>query len=268
MSIVTECLQQAKNILFLLKKDLNEGTHIWYWHLSEKVLDIKEIGNFIETTQVANTIFIKELADLCYEIYDTYLKIYYKSDETKRPISDEIRVLLISKRRWTILKHYDLDNIIDNYFLMSPLLLSRLCISICNDLINAYPEIKKDKNTSFYKYLIDQPQQVKEKNSNDVYSSFSVLEWATIFYYVDDTKLLPQHKHVKQRMQHFMKVHGFSTSFETFKNRYYDAKSRINKENNYPIYKLEFIIPFLNKHYKQAVAKVENDIIFLKDYLP
>lgn len=101
-----------------------------------------------------------------------------------------------------------------------------------------------------------------------VESPFSVLEWATIFYYADETKLLTESRLIKTRLEQFMSKHQINTTFDNFKTTYYEAKKRINKKNDYPINKLELIIPFLKENYKQTVTKVENDIIFLEENKP
>ncbi len=96
-------------------------------------------------------------------------------------------------------------------------------------------------------------------------SQFSVLEWTTIFYYAYESRLLLGSKHLKTRIEQFMKQHCIETTFNNFKTKYYEAKKRINKDNNYPISKLELIKPFLREYYKQAVTTIENDINFLED---
>lgn len=101
-----------------------------------------------------------------------------------------------------------------------------------------------------------------------VESPFSVLEWATIFYYADETKLLTESRLIKTRLEQFMNKHQINTTFDNFKTKYYEAKKRINEKNDYPINKLELIIPFLKENYKQTVTKVENDIIFLEENKP
>lgn len=101
-----------------------------------------------------------------------------------------------------------------------------------------------------------------------VESPFSVLEWATIFYYADETKLLTESRLIKTRLEQFMNKHQINTTFDNFKTKYYEAKRRINEKNDYPINKLELIIPFLKENYKQTVTKVENDIIFLEENKP
>jgi hypothetical protein len=101
-----------------------------------------------------------------------------------------------------------------------------------------------------------------------VESPFSVLEWATIFYYADESKLLTESRFIKTRLEQFMSKHQINTTFDNFKTKYYEAKKRINEKNDYPINKLELIIPFLKENYKQTVTKVENDIIFLEENKP
>lgn len=96
-------------------------------------------------------------------------------------------------------------------------------------------------------------------------SQFSVLQWATIFYYADETKLLPAKRTVNSGIEQFVMQHGVITTISSFRNKYYEAKRRINEESNYPIHKLELIIPFLKEAYPQTVTKVENDISFLKE---
>jgi len=99
-------------------------------------------------------------------------------------------------------------------------------------------------------------------------SHFSVLEWATIFYYADETKLLSESRYRRTRLENFMSKHQVNTTYFHFKNSYYEAKRRINEKNDYPIDKLELIVPFLKENYIQTVTKVENDIIFLEENKP
>lgn len=116
-----------------------------------------------------------------------------------------------------------------------------------------------EKRTKLVKALPPQPI---------VESPFSVLEWATIFYYADETKLLTENRIISERMKEFMSKHQINTTFDNFKAKYYEAKKRINEKNDYPINKLELIIPFLKENYKQTVTKVENDIIILEENKP
>lgn len=133
------------------------------------------------------------------------------------------------------------------------------------ELIN-YQKYLQAKRESIYIDLINEikalpPQPIVE-------SPFSVLEWATIFYYADETKLLSESRLISKRMREFMSKHKLDTTFDNFKTTYYEAKKRINEKNDYPINKLKLIIPFLKENYKQTVTKVKNDIIILEENKP
>ena len=106
-------------------------------------------------------------------------------------------------------------------------------------------------------------ETLNKRIQNDI--AFSVLEWATIFYYADETKLLPAHNTTQERMKQFMIDHSVSTTFNSFKSKYYTAKKRINISNDYPIDKLKLILPYLEENYKQTVTKVKNDIMILEN---
>lgn len=101
--------------------------------------------------------------------------------------------------------------------------------------------------------------EVERKNDN----LYSALEWATIFYYADEAKLLPKAKTIKEKLKRFQKKHHIKTTFDNFKSKYYEAKRRINKKNDFPINKLEELIPFLKKNYKHAAVLADRDIEFL-----
>lgn len=124
-------------------------------------------------------------------------------------------------------------------------------------------EIKRD----YLKYHIKNLNKTTS-TPPPVKSPFSVLEWATIFYYADETNLLPESRFIKTRIEQFINKYKIDTTLKHFRTQYYEAKNRINKKNNYPINKLELIIPFLKENFKQTVTKVENDIIFLEENSP
>lgn len=125
----------------------------------------------------------------------------------------------------------------------------------------------EDKYNHFQrKQFIDSESKKLNENSEcepQQDSQFSVLEWATIFYYADETKLLPENRFLKSRIEKFIEFHKIPTTFKSFKSKYHTTKNRINKNNNYPIDKLELILPFLEKNYKQAVTLIDRDINFL-----
>ena len=143
-------------------------------------------------------------------------------------------------------------------------------------LANYYPIWNTDpENLEFIRKILPKHntvrqmvEQEQQKKTEKVKSPFSVPEWATIFYYADETKLLPNNRFKKTRMEQFMNKHKVNTTFDTFKKDYHIAIKRINEKNDYPIDKLELIIPFLIENYKQTVTKVKNDIIFLKENKP
>jgi len=123
-------------------------------------------------------------------------------------------------------------------------------------------KILKDR----YRAYLEQKQALPPQPI--IESPFSVLEWATIFYYADETKLLPENRTIKARIEQFINKYEINTTVKYFRTQYYEAKKRINEKNDYPINKLELIIPFLKENYKQTVTKVENDIIFLEENMP
>jgi hypothetical protein len=147
-----------------------------------------------------------------------------------------------------------------------------------------YPIIltyKAIKEFGFYSGIVNKvEEQVKkyprlfasfdkcEHNLPPTENLFSVLEWATIFYYADETKLLPENPTIKARIEQFINKYEIDTTIKYFRTQYYEAKKRINEKNDYPLNKLELIIPFLKENYKQTVTKVENDIIFLQENQP
>lgn len=133
------------------------------------------------------------------------------------------------------------------------------------ELIN-YQKYLQGKREQIYSDLVNEIQALPPQPI--VESPFSVLEWATIFYYADETKLLTESRLIKTRLEQFMSKHQINTTFDNFKTKYYEAKKRINEKNDYPINKLELIIPFLKENYKQTVTKVENDIIILEENKP
>ena len=112
----------------------------------------------------------------------------------------------------------------------------------------------------FIDEIIPLLESVKLQNK----SQFSIPEWTTIFYYADETKLLPHAKTKIKRMEQFIKKHSISTTIDSFKSKYYEAKKRINEKNDYPIDKLQLILSFIKANYKQATTAVENDISHLQ----
>jgi hypothetical protein len=140
----------------------------------------------------------------------------------------------------------------------------------------AYHEILNIKNSITqarwkvgYKKMLGMLDKIKnELPEQEAKDGFSVLEWATIFYYADETKLTSSDNTKIKRMENFIHKHSIKTTTPSFKNKYHKAKKRINEKNDYPINKLEKIIPFLKENYKQTVPLLEQDKDFLTTEKP
>lgn len=127
-------------------------------------------------------------------------------------------------------------------------------------IIKRFDKMINDTN----KVLKDLEQSEKpHKSTEEQQSQFSVIEWATIFYYAESVQAL-EGKTNKEKIQYFMNQYGINTSEKSFSNLYYQAKKRINGKSDYPIEKLELIRPFFEEHYPLAKEKFQNDIDFLK----
>lgn len=128
-------------------------------------------------------------------------------------------------------------------------------------------DLKKLANSKIFyiKELIDKIDNFSNYPNRDQKNSFSKLQWGAIFFYADDTKLLPQCKYKKDKLIEFMNKHNINGTFKHFRVQYYEAKKRINKECNFPVEKLKEIIPFLEQNYNQTIIKVENDIHYITE---
>lgn len=200
-------------------------------------------------------------------------KIFFKSEKNEYDLTSDIAMELINE--------YDLE-FFKNYVAKQRVTLSEVDFATTekNIVQNWYEEgVKKSfgNKAKFHKHqlniiqkFIDEISPIEKEFPPQpiVESPFSVLEWATIFYYADETNLLPESRFIKVKMEQFMSKHNVTTTPENFKTKYYDAKRRINEKNDYPIKKLETIIPFLEENYKQTVTKVKNDITFLEEEKP
>lgn len=113
-----------------------------------------------------------------------------------------------------------------------------------------------------------QQKQIQSVKTQPKLKQFSVLEWATIFYYADESKLTSNDKTIKARMGKFIDKHQIQTTINSFKNKYYEVKKRINNKNDYPLSKLELIMPFLKENYKRTVTLAENDKVYLNTENP
>lgn len=106
-------------------------------------------------------------------------------------------------------------------------------------------------------------QQYLNNKSQEKENPFSVLEWATIFYYADSCKYFNQ-KNKTENQSFFIDKHSITTSKKSFKNKVIEVSKAINNIQNYSIEKLNKILPFVKENYNKGVAKLENDKEFLK----
>lgn len=110
-----------------------------------------------------------------------------------------------------------------------------------------------------FEKTVTQSQKIDTAENNQ----FSVLEWATIFCYVDE-KRLANGKDITDKIKRFISQWNINTTVLSFRNKYYnEVKKRINETNDYPIDKLDNIITFVNKNYPKVVADIISDKEFL-----
>lgn len=131
---------------------------------------------------------------------------------------------------------------------------SALDISFDKDIKIFDKDIKHLEKISNYLIEIETPKK----------SQFSVLEWATIFYYADSCKYFNQ-KNMIEKQAFFMKEHKITTSKKSFKNKVIGVKNTINKTHIYSIDKLNHILPFVKEKYSKGVTLIENDKVYLDE---
>lgn len=107
---------------------------------------------------------------------------------------------------------------------------------------------------------LDKKNIITEININEL----NVPDWAVIFYYSHHAKALPDAANLSEKMKVFIKQNNITATFNSFKNNFYEVRKRINDLSNYPIKKIEKIMPILNK-YPNATQLAENDIKYLKE---
>lgn len=136
-----------------------------------------------------------------------------------------------------------------------------------NKWIRSALNISYDKDTKMF----DEDIKHLEKISNHLVeietpsnSQFSVLEWATIFYYADSCKYFNQ-KNMTEKQAFFIEENKITTSKNSFKNKVIAAKNTINKTQIYSIDKLNHILPFVKEKYSKGVTLIENDKVYLDE---
>lgn len=120
------------------------------------------------------------------------------------------------------------------------------------------PEWSEEKEFEYLQKELAEPQQTE---------SFSVPEWATIFFYADSANLLSGNNtdSFQNKLNCFVETHNIKRSKSSLRNEYYTIKNKINVKLNYPIEKLNKILPFMNEYYKQSIGLINNDITYLEE---
>lgn len=178
----------------------------------------------------------------------------YSNEELEAYQTEARKKLLVSAQS-------KLKNISISYFQnnIAPL----ASIELFEQTIKELFKISQEQNNTIE---IEQASTNPTDKQQSKYSNLTVLQWGAIFHYADTTNLLPKSKSKIAKLTAFIEKHKIETTLNHLKIQYYKANNQINKYNNYPIEKLEEIIPFLKQHYKQTVERVKNDIELLQEY--
>ncbi len=94
---------------------------------------------------------------------------------------------------------------------------------------------------------------------------FSALQWGAILYYAIDLERDPN-SNLEEAIPKYISENNIQQTFQSIRNNYYSASNRINKKNDYPVNKLEQILPFIKEKYPKALQKVKSDITILIEY--
>ncbi len=117
-----------------------------------------------------------------------------------------------------------------------------------------------------FKVACENIEKEKEKENKEEQPKYNLsdFEWATIFYYAESASLIPGRRK-SDKVREFFKTHGLTFSEKSFLNNISKANKRINKNNDYPLTKLNNILPCVTEYYQLLVVKITNDIDFLRD---
>lgn len=120
--------------------------------------------------------------------------------------------------------------------------------------------LKDAKEEDLNKFKIE-----KEKSHSHVLKAtgFSVFQWATIFYYADNSNLVPKKEYKKETRKAFIKLHHLNTTPAYFDKCFDKVNKRLNTTKDYPIEMLQAIIPFMRKNYKKTASIIKENIEFL-----
>lgn len=93
-------------------------------------------------------------------------------------------------------------------------------------------------------------------------SQFTPFEWATILLFVYESHLF-SFSTWKECALSFIVRHEIPTTYDYFRKEYYKVRKSLYKRCDYPIEKLDTILPFVRNHYPEASKKIEGDKKFL-----
>ena len=112
---------------------------------------------------------------------------------------------------------------------------------------------------------LHQKQTKKNNLHNHVKNAtgFSVLQWATIYYFADDSNLLPDIKIKKEKREAFIKHYNLETTPNYFTKCCHKVNKRLNTTKDYPVDMLKEIILFMKENYKKTVPNIKENIEFL-----
>lgn len=125
------------------------------------------------------------------------------------------------------------------------------------------------KNENYVKQIIEMLTAYeiirRLKNKPKENAGISVLQWGAIFYYADEAGYFGEDFTVNSKIGDFIKKHSVDTTVKSLRAKYYTAIQRINKKDDYPIDKLNEILPFIKANYPKAATQVRKDIEILEE---
>lgn len=131
-----------------------------------------------------------------------------------------------------------------------------------------YLSLYKDnvKSIDFLQWQTDPQNKLsaRRKKEDQPKYNLSCFEWATIFYYAESANLIPGKKK-SDKATEFFKTHSLTFSEKSFLNNTSKANKRINTNNDYPLKKLNRILPIVTEYYPLLVGNITNDIEILRD---
>ncbi len=225
-----------------------------------------------DSHEVENRAKIKKIAgDLIIELSTlSDVKNYNFIVKSLNRMKNDLQSIIDGFRNHTERDHFaNFHHLFGNVYSMKEIILENIPTNLEKDYmyfqVNSFLE-----EVNFKLQLVNHVIENIEKHSDSALKDtatedFSALEWATIFYYAYESKLLHKTKTKKDAIQQFIEAHKIDKTFNSIKNNISEAKIMINVNHKFPIKKLEKIIPFMQENYPQTVTKIKNDIEFLEE---